>query len=157
MIARAALVALACAWCMHAHAGGSASCHVSSTSVAFGNYNEFATAPDDSIGNVRISCSGRAGDRVAYSILLSAGGSGSFAVRRMRSPAGYALNYNLYTTAARAIVWGDGSGGSAVVSDYYTCGGSSVTRNYPVYGRIPARQHARPGTYSDYIVVTLDF
>ena len=157
MISRVVLGAAACMWCMQANAGGSASCHVSSMSVAFGQYNEFATAPDDSVGNVRITCQGHARERVAYGILLSAGGSGSFATRRMRSPAGYTLNYNLYTTAARAVVWGDGSGGSAVVSDYYTCGGTSVTRNYPVYGRIPARQHARPGSYGDYIVVTLEF
>jgi spore coat protein U-like protein len=156
MIARAALIAAAFAWCVPAHAGG-ASCHVSSMSLAFGQYNEFAPAPDDSVGNIRVSCHGYAGDKIAYGILLSAGGSGSFAGRRMRSPSGYTLSYNLYTTAARVVVWGDGSGGSAVVSDYFVLGASSITRNYPVYGRIPARQKVRVGSYSDYIVVTLDF
>ena len=154
MIARAALAFAACVACGHAAA---ASCFVSSVTLAFGNYNEFAAAPTDSAGNVGVTCSGLAGEAVAYSIALSAGGGGAFGSRRMRSPAGSVLGYNLYTTPARVIVWGDGNAGSAAVSDAYVLGGAAVTRNYPVYGRTFARQKAPVGIYSDSIVVTLNF
>lgn len=156
MIARTAVFALALLASPLLHAGG---CFVSATSVAFGSYNEFAPSPTDSVGNVSVTFHGTAGETVAYTIQLSAGSSGSYTSRRMR-PAGHhygGLNYNLYTTAARTLVWGDGSGGSVTVNDAYTLTGKQVTRNYPVYGRIFARQKARVGTYSDYIVVTLSF
>ena len=154
MIARAALVlAVGMAW-GHSQA---ASCFVSSVTLAFGNYNEFAVAPTDSVGNVGVTCNGVAGEAVSYSIALSAGGGGAFGSRRMRSPAGSVLGYNLYTTPARVIVWGDGNAGSAAVSDAYVLGGAAVSRNYPVYGRTFARQKAPVGSYTDSIVVTLSF
>lgn len=154
MIARAALFAAASFSCTQPHA---ASCFVSSVSLAFGNYSEFAAAPNDSVGNVGVTCSGAAGEAVSYSIGLSAGGGGAFASRRMRSAAGSVLGYNLYTTPARVTVWGDGNAGSAAVSDGYVLGGGAVTRNYPVYGRTFARQKAAVGIYGDSIVVTLNF
>jgi spore coat protein U-like protein len=136
----------------YAHCGGSA------VSLSFGGYNEFATAPTDSIGNVTVTCLGNKGTIFAYSIALSPGGSGTFSTRRMRSAASpVPLTYNLYTTAARTTVWGDGNGGSMVVSDAYTLGHSQVTRNYSVYGRVFARQKVPVGTYTDYIVVTFNF
>src|SRR4051794_27761909 len=98
-----ALAALAWMTCASAHAA----CGVSSVSLAFGNYSEFATYPTDSVGNVAVTCSGSAGAVFVYSIALSAGGGGTFSTRRMRSGSATTLNYNLYTSPARATVWGD--------------------------------------------------
>lgn len=133
-----------------------ATCAVSAVSLPFGSYNPFQVAPTDTTGNIAVTCSGVAGETVVYAIGLNSG-NGTFAQRRMRSGIGSSLNYNIYTTAARNLVWGDGSAGSVVVSDGYTLGAPSVTRNYPVYGRTPALQKMPVQLYSDTIVVTLTF
>ena len=133
-----------------------ATCSVSAVSLAFGTYNEFHGAHADSAGNIAVTCSGLAGEGVAYTIALNAGG-GTFTPRQLRSAAGFPLNYNIYTTAARVTLWGDGTGGTLVVADSYTLGAPSVTRNYTVYGRIFAGQKVLVGVYTDSITVTLNF
>jgi spore coat protein U-like protein len=75
----------------------------------------------------------------------------------MRHGSGATLNYNIYADAARSIVWGDGNSGTLVVADAYSLAESSVTRNYPVYGRIFPGQNAPVGIYTDSIFITLDF
>jgi spore coat protein U-like protein len=139
-----------------------ADCSVSSTGVAFGTYDPTPTAATDSTGNLTVVCThvSGGGQRVNYSVALSAGNSGTFTQRWMRAGPS-TLNYNLFDTAARARVWGDGSAGTVVVSDGFAVGpGQGNSRReviHPIYGRIPALQAAATGTYSDMIVVTLTF
>ena len=133
-----------------------ATCSVSAVSLPFGSYNPFQSTPTDTTGNIAVTCSGVAGQSVVYAIKLNSG-NGTFAQRRMRSGIGSSLNYNIYTTAARSLIWGDGSVGSVVVSDGYTLGAPTVTRNYPVYGRTPGLQKMPVTLYTDSIVVTLTF
>ena len=139
-------------------AAQSPQCRVRITMVRFGDYDPASHTPADSVGNVRIRCRrlGQGSQQVAYTISLSTGLSGSYQPRHMtqqQSP----LQYNLYTDTARHQIWGDGSGSTAVVSDRYQLGTSSVTRDYPVYGRIPTSQDVRPGRYRDTLVVTVAF
>jgi spore coat protein U-like protein len=97
-------------------------------------------------------------------LTLSTGVSGSYASRRMANGANR-LNYNLYTTAARTTVWGNGTGGSAIVPAYaagFIVINGNQTRvfdspNLTIHGRIPADQNAPQGNYSDTITVTLTF
>lgn len=133
-------------------------CTTSATGVAFGTYAPFNGTPLDSTGTVTVTCTPTlVGLLVSYSIALSAGSSGSYASRTMLSGTS-PMNYQLYTDASRSTVWGDGSGGTAVVSDSYTIALLfPVTRNYTVYGRVPALQAVGPGTYSDSIVVTVTY
>lgn len=69
----------------------------------------------------------------------------------------YAIEYNLYTDSTRTTLWGDGSAGTSYVSDGYLLGLLTVSRNYPVYGRVPAGQNLPAGVYSDVVVVTVDY
>ena len=130
-------------------------CTVSVTGVAFGNYSPLSGTPRDGVGTVTLRCHPNVQSPV---IALDAGGSGTFAARRMTNGP-KALSYNLYTTAARIIVWGNGSGGSATV----TGSGGTVTAgtrtfNVPIYGRIPERQNdLTPGAYSDTLFATITF
>lgn len=135
-------------------------CRVRITPVRFGDYDPGSNVPTDSVGNVRIRCrrqgQGQGQRRVAYTISLSAGRSGTYLprhmVRRQR-----VLIYNLYTDTTHSEIWGDGSGSTSVVRDRYRLRNSRVTRNYPIYGRMPALQDVRPGRYRDTIVVTVEF
>jgi spore coat protein U-like protein len=136
---------------------GAATCAVGAVSLAFGGYNPFRSAHTDANGSISVTCNGASGELITYAIALNAGGSGVFGMRTMRYGAAYALNYNLYTSAARSMVWGDGNAGTMFVTDSFTLSGSQVTRNYPVYGRVFSRQNLPVGNYTDSIVVTLSF
>lgn len=130
-------------------------CAASATGVAFGRYSPLAATNADYTGNIRVSCGGGIGS-VAYTIQLSRGVYGSgFRPRRMGS-GNNRLDYNLYTNAARTIVWGDGSGGTGVVSGLLDVSSAGASREHVVYGRVPAGQtSAAVGGYSDTIMFTI--
>lgn len=134
-----------------------ASCTASATPVNFGAYDPLALGDTPSTGSVTVTCNLVLGLSllVGYTIKLSAG-SGSFAARTLRS-GGNAIQYNLYTNAGYGTVWGDGGAGTGQVSDGYLLGLANATRNYPVFGRIPARQMVGAGAYADSIVVTISY
>jgi spore coat protein U-like protein len=135
-----------------------AECTVSGINLVFGSYDPFRLAPTDSTGNIAVTCSGEAGMKVGYGISLNAGNAGSFAPRQMRLTGSNAtLGYNLYLDPARSQIWGDGNAGTFPKVDGYALTGLSSTRNYPVYGRIPARQNVLIGPYLDTIMITLLF
>ena len=122
-------------------------CTLNVTGVNFGSYDVFSNAVLDSTGNIDVNCP----SGVGYSMALSAGG-GTHAQRVMNS-GGHSLNYNLYTAANRAVVWGDATSGTVTVNGT----GIGVNVNHSVYGRIPARQNVYAGSYSDIIIVELTF
>jgi spore coat protein U-like protein len=155
---RAALAFLLLA-CLPGRTWAVADCDVTATSVAFGNYNPFSASAVTSNGDITVACSllGIISLGVNYTIRLSAGtGSSGFSPRQMANGANK-LNYNLYldTNNGTGTVWTNAA--PNVVTDGYLLGLGTVTRHYTVYGRLPALQNARRGTYLDTITVTLDY
>jgi spore coat protein U-like protein len=69
----------------------------------------------------------------------------------MRSGAN-TLTYNIYTSASRSIVWGDGTGGSHTQTAYKN---STTTLN--LFGQIPAGQDVPKGIYIDNLIATVNF
>jgi spore coat protein U domain-containing protein, fimbrial subunit CupE1/2/3/6 len=141
---RAAIAALVLlgVWLASGRVEATSSCTVSTTGVLFGTYNVFDSTSKDSTGSVTYRCT--------YSpsqvrIDISTGSSNSYAQRTMRNGT-QVLNYNLYRDAARSLVWGTHSPLIA-----------SCTTVVTIYGRVPAQQDVGAGTYSDTLVVTLDF
>ena len=122
-------------------------CTLNVTGVNFGSYDVFSNTPLDSTGNIDVNCP----SGVGYSIELSEGG-GTHTQRVMGSGA-HRLNYNLYTAANRAVVWGDATSGTVTVNGT----GIGVNVNHAVYGRIPALQNVHAVSYSDIIIVELNF
>lgn len=134
-----AVLALACSP-LHA------ACTVSTNGVVFGNYDGSEV---DITGEITVAgCT----TPTSYTIALSQGFSGNFITRIMQntSDASHTLNYNLYTNLSHANVWGNGTN-SSMVSDTGTGG------TYPIYGRILSGQNPYVGSYSDAIIVTLQF
>jgi spore coat protein U-like protein len=150
-------LAAAAVFALATGASWAATCSVSAVTLGFGSYNPLALGHSDTTGNIAVTCEGIPGESLAYSIAVSAGGSGSFAARRMRLASGAVLNYNIYTTPARNVVWGDSSAGTVTVSDAVRLLTRRVTRNYPLFGRTFAGQNVPVGLYTDSIVVTLVF
>lgn len=126
-------------------------CTVSATPVIFSAYNVWDPFPNNSgIGSVTIDCKGGGGG--GGSVRLSTGQSNSYALRTMKSGAN-TLHYNLYTTAARDLVWGDGTGGSG----FMTTGKGNKPITLSVFGQIPAGQDAAVGDYTDSVTVFVEF
>jgi len=139
-----------------------ADCTVSAVGVSFGVYDPFITTPDVSVGQITVTCTHVSGPaiEVRYTVTLSAGASGVFARRELRSgPA--ALGYNLSSDLARSGIWGNGSAGTIVVSGSLRVGpgqgNGSRSAMHSIYGRVPALQDAASGDYIDSIVATLTY
>ena len=129
-----------------------ADCSFSSvTDVGFGVYNVFDILPNSSgVGSISISCRG-SGSEHGYDVTLSRGQSHSYTSRIMKSGANI-LNYNIYTSASRTIVWGDGTGGSHTQTAY-----KNSTTTLDLFGQIPAGQDVANGIYIDNLIATVNF
>ena len=132
------------------------SCTVAATAVNFGVYNPLSGTPDDATGTVTVTCDALVGLLASWTVALSTGNGGGYSPRLLGSGSHH-LSYNLYTSAAHSSVWGDGSGTTTLVNDQRTLIVGSNISNYTVYGRITAGQDAAAGTYTDTIVVTVNY
>jgi spore coat protein U-like protein len=131
-------------------AWAAAVCTASATSVAFGTINPFGSAITTN-GTITVACTGGSSS-ASYTVALSAGNSGSYTTRQMKSGTN-TLSYNLYTTSALSSVWGNGTGGSSTITGNNT----KTTSNFTVYGKLPTPQGVTPSSYSDTITVTVTY
>ena len=140
-------------------------CNVEVTAVAFGAYDPTSAIPRDANGSVQVECIAQ---QIPVEIRLDAGNNApgnNIANRRMVSGA-YNLPYQLYTDAARGIVWGNNAATSVTCTTGITsgvCTGSSAVfgifqrATRPIYGRIPTAQDVGVGNYNDQVDVTIIF
>jgi spore coat protein U-like protein len=143
-------VALALLPAGSAHALGG--CSVGTAGVAFGTYDATLPLPTTATGAISVTC-----DTPLQTVIiaLSAGNSGTFVERSLRSGP-QQLGYNLYTAPTYATVFGDGSPGTATLT-LVTAGLGQPLVPALVYGRMPAGQNVGTGSYSDTITVTVTF
>lgn len=133
-------------------------CEVSADTVAFGAYQPLTNTLRNTSSAIAVSCTGKEGDTVYYTLILNIGSGSSYASRQMSSGS-YTLLFNLYTDAARTQIWGDGTGGTVTISGSMVLTDSTVTRTHIVYGRIPGSQRGPgAGSYIDpAMVVRCDY
>jgi spore coat protein U-like protein len=149
---KAALVGCALLLTFGARRAEAASCSFNSVvPVAFGAYDVFSATQTDGVGSITYQCS-LLNLLDAITINLSTGSSGTYSARAMQNGAS-SLSYNLYMDAARTVVWGDQSNGTS----NYNAALNLLAVSLSIYGRIPARQNAKAGSYTDTVVVTLLF
>lgn len=133
------------------------SCSLSSTPVVFGQYDPFSASSTDSTGTISVTCASPLQILVSYTIRLDGGRGGVVGARRMNAGVNN-LFYQLYDSASRATVWGDGTGGSVTKSSGYLLGVlTPVVQTFTAYARIAARQNVGPGAYSDAVTVLLTY
>lgn len=134
-----------------------ANCTISTTPVAFGNYdpvNLNATTPagdKSATGTVVVACTkGATGLRIDLD-----NGVGLPAARRMQGPGADILNYDLYTDALHATRWGTGAGvgGGLSIAD----APSKAGRTFNVYGLLPGAQDIIAGVYGDTVIATINY
>lgn len=129
-------------------------CTVSVATLNFGGSIDplAAATPIDATSTLTVVCTNTTPYAVSLDAGLNAGGAANFGGRTMKSGA-HSLGYQLYTTAARAVVWGDGTGGSAPVSGT----GIGSSQSLTIHGRLPSLSGVVPGTYSDTVTVTISY
>jgi spore coat protein U-like protein len=125
-------------------------CAISSiTSVDFGTYDVFSVLSNNNgIGSITIDCHGGGSNLL---VTLSSGQSNTYVSRTMRRGKNL-LSYNLYTGAARIVVWGDGTGGSSTIMV-----NKHGTTTLSIFGQIPAGQDVTVGAYADNITTIINF
>ena len=131
----------ACADCSIAVQGG----------VSFGIYNVFSTAPLDSTGTISYRCGNK--DH-GIRITLTRGNSSTYRPRSLVSGPEL-LGYNLFTDAARTLVWGDETEGTSIYSIHNPP--NLAWTDLTIFGRIPAGQDVAAGGYSDTVTVEINF
>lgn len=135
--------------CLLSAGEAEAACTVSTTGVAFGTYDVFATSADDANGSIRVRCDTAS----TVTVQIGRGSAPTFAPRAMRQGP-LVLNYNLYRNSARTTVWGDGTAGTSTL---VLSVNANQTRTQTVFGRVPALQDVPAGGYTDTVVVTIIF
>ena len=131
-----------------------ATCSATATTLAFSPYTPGGGVIANN-GTISVKCT----KNTPYTIALNGGSTtgGTIAQRLMASGAS-TLQYNLFTTAAFAQVFGDGSGTSKTVAG--TGAGVATANTVTVFGQLPdsaTNQAAVPGNYTDTITVTVTY
>jgi spore coat protein U-like protein len=129
-----------------------ATCSATATTLAFNAYTPGGGAIANS-STISVKCS----KNTPYTISLNKGTTAGGAVsQRLMAFGANTLQYNLYTTAAANVVFGDGSGTSQTETG--SGAGVATAIALTVFGQVPdnaANQAAVPGNYSDTITVTV--
>lgn len=123
------------------------SCTVSGATLDFGTYTSGQTTNLN--GFAQIDYSNCPAGQLRFQ--LDGGGSGSTTARKLSNGSGGLLGYGVFRDSARTQLFGQGANSRLIT---LTAAGSG---NISVYGQIPAGQSVATGTYTDTVVITLDF
>jgi spore coat protein U-like protein len=131
-----------------------ATCSMSTTALAFGAYTPGGGAIANN-SSISVKCS----KNTPYTISLNKGTTtGGTVAQRLMASGANTLQYNLFTSAAVNVVFGDGSGTSQ--TEAATGAGVATANTVTVFGQLPdnaANQAAIPGNYTDTITVTVTY
>jgi spore coat protein U-like protein len=154
------MAALLLAGCGAGTSFAAATCTITSTGPAFGNYDPFNATATTANGSVLATCTWTGGGATTLNLVASysAGNSGSYPNRYMLSGT-ERLNYNIYFDSTYTSIRGNGTAGTVSGSATITVSNAvrTATATGTLFGMIPARQNIRPGSYTDTIVITLTY
>lgn len=131
-------------------------CFITSTPLTFGDYD--GTADISANTTLLVRCTKNA----PYSIALNAGTTPTATLnqRLLAGPGGDTLQYNLYTVANFATIWGNNAGGTGWVTGNGAGLGVANQATLTVYGQLPnnaTNQSAGIGGYTDLITATITY
>jgi len=130
-------------------------CTVAANPLLFGTYY-----PGNGALHADTTLSVRCSRGAAFTVAMDAGAGGGTLAQRLMAQGAAHLQYNIYTSAARTTVWGDGSVSSAVVAGLGKGLASGQAIAETVYGVLPdsaANQQLPPGLYTDTVLVTISY
>ena len=131
-----------------------ATCSATAAALAFAPYTPGGGAKANS-STISVKCT----KNTPYTISLNKGATtGGTVAQRLMASGANTLQYNLFTTAAVNVIFGDGSGTSQTETG--TGSGVATANTVTVFGQVPdsaANQAAVPGNYTDTITVTVTY
>ncbi|MDQ2092701.1 Csu type fimbrial protein [Rhodalgimonas zhirmunskyi] len=125
------------------------SCELSVGSLDFGRIRGLGLGPVDGTGAIDVRCT--EGTGYSVSLGMGQGPAVSGPTQRQMRNGGSLLSYGLYRDAGYSLPWGDTAGSRASAT------GDGNTQRFTVYGRIHQGQDTRIGTYTDNVVVTVNY
>jgi spore coat protein U-like protein len=127
-----------------------AQCTIVSASILDFGSNGVINANIDQTSTLNVQCT----NSTPYNIGFNAGTTtgGTIATRLMTGPASATVQYSLYTTAARTVVWGNTVGTDTVAGT-----GNGASQAFTVYGRVPTQTTSAPGNYTDTVTATVTY
>lgn len=139
---------------------GEAVCNVATTNLAFGLYNPFEAGGLTTASTLDITCTrtGQGAAKVAYTLTLSTGRSGEV-TRRFLSNTTDSLYYNVYIDPTRTRIFGNGTGGSDIVTGSFQLVPPREVQQAQttLYAQIPANQNVSAGHYTDTLFLTVSW
>lgn len=125
-----------------------AACNVSATNMDFPSVSSLSTA-QTTTSTVSLTCS----TGLPYNIVLNGGNANATdpTQRKMTSGA-QQITYGLYRDSAHTLPWGLTLGTNTKSGT-----GTGSSQSHTVHGRVPAQTTPAPGTYSDTVVVTVEY
>lgn len=127
-------------------------CTISTSPLAFGNYNSVTGEAVNGTGTVSVTCTNGSAATVTLGqgANFDTGSTDAIPLRRMTDGSHF-LSYQLYSDSGRTTVWGN----TAPTGEAHT--GTGTLTALTVYGRINASQNAFAGSYTDSVVATITF
>ncbi len=117
-------------------------------------YDVLSGAAATSSASMSVTCDAASSTNVALSIDNGLHSTTSNPWRKLlNSSNNQTLQYNIFTTAGYASIWGDGTNGTVTQSQPQTASTFSLT----MYGEIPGAQNVSAGNFSDTVTVTMTF
>jgi spore coat protein U-like protein len=123
------------------------SCTVAGATLDFGTYSSGQAG--DLTGFARINYNNCPTGQLRFE--LNGGANGTTTARKLSDGKGGLLNYGVFRDSARTQNFGQGSDAKLVTLSAPGSGQISI------YGKIPGGQVVAGGTYTDTVVITLDF
>lgn len=150
----AKFLVLACAIVASSHTLA-ASCSVSMVTNINFTYDPSALDLSVASGTLGVSCNGLIGEAITYNLLMSKG-RGDFSQRKLAGSHDN-LQYNLFKEIAHLNVWGDGTSGFMGLTDAYVLSARTQIKDYGIYLLAPPLQAISAGSYSDTLMVTVQY
>ncbi|PHP64584.1 hypothetical protein CSC94_23605 [Zhengella mangrovi] len=123
-----------------------ASCSVSATNIDFGT-TAIINGNIDTTSSINTQCS----NGTPFAIFLDNGLTGTSPADRKMTNGADVVTYGLYQDSSRSTLWGN-TIGSAVSGT-----GNGSFQEFTVYGRVPAQSTPPAGTYTDTVIVTVEY
>lgn len=136
-------------------------CSLSTSALAFGNYDITNPVRHTSQSSLQVNCtnSGSSPATVSLSIAIGAGQNATHpnqrALRRQTGSGTWLLSYQLYQDSALSLPWGDTPGTNTQSVSLSVPANQSRSVTLGLYASAPAGQDLPAGVYADALLVTL--
>lgn len=133
-------------------------CTISSTNIAFGNYDPTSATALTATGAVTAKCT--KGDSVSVALNQglnpATGSTAAVPARRMGDGASDYLPYHIYIAATGTTEWGSGTVGTNEPAAQ-TSASVNTALTFTTYGSLPAGADVPAGSYTDSVIATVTF